>query len=391
MYKLVKTIAIVGAIALATACGEPPVEPTSDAPLFAKGGAGRPVVTVNPKAKGNGAPSTIQGGIDLVAPGGRVQVLPGTYVERLVIDKGLTIHTIGNGPVVLAPEPDPKAGAAIYVTATDPVVIRGLTIDCACPSEPGSGWGGVFGWGQVDLTIEEVTVLQAGVGVVILNYPASSGGRARLVVRDSYFDGGSPPTMAASVFAVTDVDALIEGIIVRRTTISCIQPQGRANVDVIGNDVDECGPFGAIRAPMSPGTVVNIVGNTVRNSGASGSRYGIHFRLLGTPGLPLARACIENNTIIDYVQESAPGDASAINIRGDVIAAARFNDISGNALAGLIASTTETETVDATNNWWGSADGPSGDGDAVFGNAEFIPFATAPIANTSATSCSGGF
>ena len=75
----------------------------------------------------------------------------------------------------------------------------------------------------------------------------------------------------------------------------------------------------------------------------------------------------------------------------------RFNDIEGNAQAGLRIGPNVTATLDATCNWYGSPDGPSGagsgTGDAVAVQAGaaaplFLPFATAPIAETEATSCS---
>jgi len=74
----------------------------------------------------------------------------------------------------------------------------------------------------------------------------------------------------------------------------------------------------------------------------------------------------------------------------------RFNDIVGNAQAGLRIASNQTLTIDATCNYWGSASGPSGlgtgTGDAVVvqpgGAAPVIaPFATAPIAGTDATGC----
>jgi hypothetical protein len=74
----------------------------------------------------------------------------------------------------------------------------------------------------------------------------------------------------------------------------------------------------------------------------------------------------------------------------------RFNDIEGNAQAGLRVAPNMTTAVDARCNWWGSASGPSGagpgGGDAIVvetgGTAPgFMPFATAPIADTGATGC----
>ena len=47
--------------------------------------AARPAVLVNPHVKGNGTATTIQEGIDMVDPGGKVMVLPGTYDEAIVI------------------------------------------------------------------------------------------------------------------------------------------------------------------------------------------------------------------------------------------------------------------------------------------------------------------
>ena len=74
----------------------------------------------------------------------------------------------------------------------------------------------------------------------------------------------------------------------------------------------------------------------------------------------------------------------------------RFNDIVGNAQAGLRIGPNENAAIDATCNWWGSDSGPSGigtgTGDAVVVEPGavvpiIVPFAHAPIARTTRSSC----
>src|SRR5213594_218314 len=92
------TIAIAGTAWLAvltmTGCREPSDPARIVRPNFEAGGVGRPAVLVNPNANDNGTAKTIQEGIDMVAEGGTVMVLPGTYDEALVIAKGLTLEAI---------------------------------------------------------------------------------------------------------------------------------------------------------------------------------------------------------------------------------------------------------------------------------------------------------
>jgi hypothetical protein len=328
--------------------------------------------------------ATIQEAVDFVQDGGTVLVSAGTYEEAVEINRGVTIEASGADAVMIAP---PEGALhAVTVTTTEAVSLRRLIIDHAGLDAALSAEDApvaVFGTGRTDITMVENRILHANFGVYVENDAALTGGRARIVVRNSTFDGGEELTMESSVFAVTDVDAVVMENTVRRTRFSCIQIQGTARADVIGNDVDLCGPYGGIRAPVDgPESVVNIVGNRVRNSGRSDSRYGI-FLWRGA-------GIIERNTIVDYVQPHlAPGlDAAAIRLI-EASASVRFNDISGNSHAGLRNDT--SVPVDATCNWWGAADGPSGPGggDAVVGAATFLPFATAPIAATGQTSCSG--
>src|SRR5438093_12566882 len=98
------------------------------APTFAAGGVGRPSVLVNPNSDDNGTAKTIQEGIDMVAAGGTVMVLPGTYNEGLVINKALTLEGIGGESVPAIVAPPPATSDATQVTTTDPVGIRSLPV-----------------------------------------------------------------------------------------------------------------------------------------------------------------------------------------------------------------------------------------------------------------------
>src|SRR6266702_3681322 len=289
------------------ACGEPADPAHIGAPSFAAGGVGRPAVLVNPNANDNGTAKTIQEGIDMVAEGGTVMVLPATS-----------------------------------------------------PTPP---------------------------------FPQVFGIRVQ-----------------------GDVDALLEENVIRRTGGACIYVVtrndfgGETNADILKNDLDECYPLqrqGSVLVifpvvPTTPVTVtgvVNIVGNSIRNSSHS---------CLPTTAISqnFASGRIEHNRILDVVQPCATATntrnpaalwigsfSSAIPPVSPIV---RFNDIEGNAHAGLRVAPNITTPLDTRCNWWGSAGGPAVGTDppgsdivleAGAAAPTFMPFATTPIAETDATGC----
>ena len=404
------------------------------APSFMVGGVGRPSVLVNPNANDQGTAKTIQEGIDMVGEGGTVLVLPGTYAEAIVIGKGLTLESVGgeSGPVVVEPPGAPTT--AVAITTPAPVVIRGLTVHV-------TGVNGIRGAGVVDVTVERVSVTAVspplGVDRLISvgNDPNPTGARARLTVRESFMDGtiacatwpAACTFNAAAAFpqifgiiAGGDVDALLERNVIRRAGGACIfvtvrnDLGGETNADILDNDLDECHPLGRASAifvapggginpsatlPVRVTGTVNTVGNTIANSsGSCLTTTAISYVVLG--------GRIERNRIAGVVQACAfptararPGAiwlGSQLPFYPPVVAQVRFNDIAGNAQAGLRVGSNMTTPVDASCNWWGAASGPSGagtgTGDAIvveLGAAipGFVPFATAPIAASQATGC----
>lgn len=390
----------------------------------AAGGFGRPSVLVNPNSNDAGTAKTIQQGIETVAPGGKVLVVPGTYNEAILIDKGLTLEPVAgeSGPVNVVPAGTPFA--TIEIATGDPVIIRGLTVHAHR-----SGISGISGLAE-DLTVERTTVLAidpplgfAWLIDVVGDEPTAR--QARLVVRESFLDGSisfersqAPPfPIVFGIRAGGDIDAWIEGNVIRRTGGACIVVEtrndlgGRLDADIVKNDLDEChgrragalivGPLIPRNPPFPPVTAtgrVNIVGNTIHNSrGSCLMTSAIYYELY--------TGKIERNRIDGVVQECAspsdrvrPAGIWVGSLRGLPAAtpAVRFNDIVGNAQAGFRVAANITTSLEASCNWWGSASGPSGvgtgTGDAVVVQAgaatpAFIPFATQPIAETGATSC----
>jgi len=405
------------------------------APSFAAGGVGRPSVLVNANANDNGTAKTIQEGIDMVAEGGKVLVVPGAYAEALVINKGLTLEAVGSesGPVIVAPPGAPEI--AVRIATNDPVTIRGINVQY-------TGMAGIRGDGPVDVTIERATLLAVNppLGATALVsvrrnvVTETQRKRARLVVRHSMLDGTitDRPAPFPQIFGLilgTDVDAVLEENVIRRTGGACIfvvmrdDLGGETNVDIVGNDLDECHPLAragsivvgtlagvplpSLTHPVTATGNVNIVGNTIRNSSGS---------CLATSAIlyEAFTGRIERNRIFSVVQPSerdgtscAPGSprglpgaiwVGSLPARGfpPVSVTVRFNDIEGNAQAGLRVAPNMTGAMNATCNWWGLPSGPSGagpgTGDAIVvetgaATPMFTPWATTPIAGTDATSC----
>src|SRR5207247_4703005 len=172
------------------------------------------------------------------------------------------------------------------------VGIRGVTVSY-------TGVRGIFGDGGVDVTIEGSAVVAVnpplgGSTLIAILHDAPTTGRGHLVVRGSVLDGSlpfedSPTPPFPQLFGIAgagDVDARLEGNVIRRTGGACVfvRPRldlgGETNADILGNDLDECYPIGRAgsilvgpaaplpspRPPFTATGVVNVVGNTIRNS-----------------------------------------------------------------------------------------------------------------------------
>jgi serine/threonine protein kinase len=231
----------------------------------------------------------------------------------------------------------------------------------------------------------------------------------------------TPRPQSHAVQLVGDLDAVLESNMVRRTGAICIVVDTRAdfgghtNVDILDNDIDEGHPIARVAAikvgspsvallspkqPITATGVVNIIGNTIRNSSESCLNNAIAYDVYA--------GRIERNRIVDFVQACATATPrnmpSAIwlglRVTGipvpPVTPTVRFNDIHGNAHAGLRVAPNQAIPTDASCNYWGSEQGPSGighgSGDSILVEPGvpapvFTPFATAPVARSGKAGC----
>jgi len=112
--------------------------------------------------------------------------------------------------------------------------------------------------------------------------------------------------------------------------------------------------------------------NTFQNNDISGTMFGFYLDG-GNLNNILTENSIHDNTygLCGVLADSGYGGVSTT---------VNFNNIYDNANYGV--KNTGYQTVDATNNWWGAADGPAGEGpgtgDVVSVNVDYDPWLTSP-------------
>ena len=124
--------------------------------------------------------------------------------------------------------------------------------------------------------------------------------------------------------------------------------------------------------------------NTVTGNSIHGNRLNIGVYHCDTPiSAPASGGNVITANII-YAATGAVGPGlhppAGVRVWNDAATnSANYNCIVGNSVWG-VRNTDTTASLDAENNWWGSADGPApdGNGDAISGNVDANPWLTTP-------------
>lgn len=346
--------------------------------------------------------TSIQQAIDDANEGDTIIVASGTYDEDLVIHvTNLTLRSKDGAGVTTIKgvanvnEGDwPLAVPNIEIPA-DGVELYGFTFQGPDPETGKYASGMVIGGDNVKIHDNVFQVTNASslgeISQGIQTYRDGNGGAGDLDglnIHDNTFEPwGSgthgyeaifinhTPSDPSPAGAVTIQGNTISGAVIRGITTE------RSNVTITGNTVETTlGPFNGSVGAFQGILVqdfdgreqqnVTVTNNTVQ--GFSGFSQGI--RLGASGGQTLSNISITNNTIQGNdvgVQVRASADGVVVN----------YNKILDNTTYG--AENTDAATLDAEKNWWGDAtgpyhasDNPSGLGNAVSNNVDFIPWYT---------------
>ena len=304
---------------------------------------------------------TIQKAIDAASDGDTIMVAAGLYRENVNINKSLTLKGAQagkdarnrSGPETII-EPDEGTGIRVLTAANRVVVIDGLTVRNAehgiATPEPTMA---------ADITVRNVRVLNP------TNFGISPTFTLETTVEYCYVEGAIqainagalvpfPATVATfknneivnSQFGITGYlkDSLIEGNVVRDFATEGTAISGQfLNTEIKNNMVTGYSDGAALSFEEHYGRDlsenVTVTGNTF-----TGNHLGIY---------------------VFNTQTTLAG----ITVH--------FNSIAGNSWYGV--RNDGGEMLDATENWWGAASGPLGDGDTVSTKVHYSPWLAAEV------------
>jgi parallel beta-helix repeat protein len=361
---------------------------------------------------------TIQQAVDAANPSDTVIVHHGTYAENVTIGKSLTLRGAGHPLLV------PASGVPLLVdNPAGSVVIAGLDINVP------SGQPGIFYDGLSDDdanlgVVRNCTIIGGQTGI--------SARDSDLKIRNNYISGFSGSLVSRGLLAIglgstTQIEAVHNRIVGQPVIGNLGMTILTASIRIKSNDVSNTFTSAiqvfqtdgviqlnqltdnrvGINLIQSPNLLVedNVAESTdaftasinaqnftvghLRVADASNNAQIRNNTLIGgNLGISLLRSTgvvIDSNIVRDTINAGSILGIGISIFSGSTGAEAHNNNIEDNASFGMRVDGT-SGVVNATNNWWGASDGPSGigpgSGDTVTTNVDFSPFLTAP--NTAA-------
>jgi len=355
---------------------------------------------------------TIQEAINAANPGDIIAVAAGTYNESIVVDKSLTLigaqanvdprPSIGgrSGPETIIV----NASTALSIRAHN-VVVNGFTFESHISSSspnvveaigaehPQILYNIVYNTNPGGASNEGIKVRTSfDSGAVVsynyvydipkpgdaINFDTVNGGII------SYNEVRNIGSDNAAIYIYNSLSTTIERNLVDTTTRNDGIKLGNKG----GQDAGKTGGFilgNTVRNTAQDGITVYMSDVVVAGNDVSGStsENGAIYLAFGISNVTITDNCVQDNNLRTHKHADAAGILLESRVEAATVAISN-NNIEGNTPCGV--TNKAAGTLDARENWWGDASGPSGvgtgTGDAVSLNVNFAEWLTSPAAGT---------
>ncbi len=365
--------------------------------------------------------NSFEDALQLVRAGGTIMARRGTHVvDGILIDKPVTIKGLPGALIE-------HGGSYDFTFMVRGVESGTVTFESLSFNSP-SVFATIDARSEYDQVVVKDCSFELGSSVCAVSGRVSSVPGAKVTLQDSRIHGGLVGPFASGK---------VEFDVLRNTlsdhTFGAIQLQMGAIGRIEGNVIDGCGPTLCIVANQT--THVEILGNRV-TSGETGTAISVSkwranpggdFHIVGNELIGIDGGSGAYAFTVGIAVHGWSGEAFAGTVSDNVVSNAeigiRYTESnivmqgSGNVLnnvgTGFVSSNIQTAIIrssdirdylvpmngyddvsqinssDLTCNWWGAATGPQ-NVPAGVNPTVYTPWATAPVAGTSTTECSGG-
>jgi parallel beta-helix repeat protein len=358
--------------------------------LFVTAGSTFTTTDGKPAAGDSNEPfSKISLGVDAVTPGGTIYVSPGTYAGNVIVYKdGVTLKSTGGpGATILNASLVDKSG---YKNQWG----KGINYSWAETYDAGLLRNGFLVWSD-NVTIDGFTIVNAvwptyNRGIAVLVGSISTTYAGFIPWNIDQWGGLISPVDKPTPTGVTIRNMLIlgpsdgiyvwssSGNTIEGNTILNTTPLGGAGIIVYeggtdnliqGNSVQNAAGDAVAICGVWPDGFLDVGGTQVLSNDLLGSANGLKFYNVADP---TGKGVVALYNVVW-------GNVNGILVEGGraTVPHVHYNSIAGNTGFGVL-NTDTTGSFDATLNWWGDVDGPSGvgtgSGDAVSTYVIFSPW-----------------